>query len=193
MRKARARKGNPSKGSPVFYSSKNVLQYSTGFSRRITVVQGRVGLCNEFSRIELGPGSQGFSSRLWIASSYEVICELCFSECKLLASVTFDAHTKISRFEGYAFSYSGLTSIHIPSSIEVICEGCFSQCKSLVSVTFDSDTKVSRFDGRAFFGSGLMSIYIPSSVEVICERCFSQCKSLTSATHDPDSKLRPAL
>jgi hypothetical protein len=146
-----------------------------------------VGLCHEFLSDDCR------ASRFGIASSYEVICEDCFSGCKSLASVTFDSNSKMSRFDVCAFSWSGLTSIYIPSLVEVICESCFSQCKSLVSVTFDSDIKVSPFDRCAFYQTGLISIHIPSSVEVICEGCFSGCKSLASVTHDPDSKLRPTL
>jgi hypothetical protein len=81
-------------------------------------------------------------SRFWIASSYEVISEGCFSECESLVSVAFDPDRKVSRFEGDAFPESGLTSIHIPSSAEVICEGCFSECKSLASVTGDASSKL---------------------------------------------------
>jgi hypothetical protein len=113
----------------------------------------------------------------------------CFSECKSLASVTFDPDTKVSRFDGNAFCRSGLSSIHIHSSVEVICESCFCACKSLASVTFNSGTKVSRFDDYAFCGSGLPSIRIPSSVEVICERCFSGCTSLASVTFEVDTRV----
>jgi hypothetical protein len=71
-----------------------------------------------------------------------MIRERCFSKCESLASLTFDADTKVSRFEAYAFFCTGLTSIHIPSSVETICEYCFRECKLLASVTFDSDAKV---------------------------------------------------
>jgi hypothetical protein len=157
------------------------------FTRRISVVPGRVGFLDELSSGDCRV------SRFWIASSYEVICEGCFRECKSLASVTFDADITKSCFDRNAFCGSGLTWIQIPSSVEMICEHCLSRCKSLASVTFDSDTKVSRLEGYAFHGSGLTSIPIPSSVEVICEHCFFKCKSLASVTHDPGSKLRLAL
>jgi hypothetical protein len=49
--------------------------------------------------------------------------------------VTFDSDTKVWRFDRFAFSESGLTSIHIPSSTEVICKSCFAEDKSLASVT----------------------------------------------------------
>jgi hypothetical protein len=115
------------------------------------------------------------------------------AECKLPASVAFDPDTKISRFEGDAFSWSGLTLIHIPSSVEVICESCFCGCKSLASITFDADTKVSRFESYALRESGLILVHIPSSVEVICEFWFSRCKSLVSVARDPGLKLLPTL
>jgi hypothetical protein len=77
-----------------------------------------------------------------IPSSVEVICEHCFSECKSLASVLFDSDIKVLRFDRYAFSCNGLTSIHILSSFEAIYEHCFSECKSLASVTRDPGSKL---------------------------------------------------
>jgi hypothetical protein len=84
----------------------------------------------------------GQESRFWIASSYEVIRDHFFFQCKSLALVTFDSDTKVSRFDGSAFSKSDLTSIHIPSSVELICEYCFSGCESLISITCDPGSKL---------------------------------------------------
>jgi hypothetical protein len=123
MQRARNPTGNSFNGSAVF-------------SRGITVIQGRVRLCGKFS------SDDRRASRFWIAPCYEMICELCFSQCKSLASVAFDADTTVSRFDGHAFQWSGLTSIHIPSSVEVIHEYCFSRCKSLASVTHDPGSKL---------------------------------------------------
>jgi hypothetical protein len=146
-----------------------------------------VRLCDEFSSGDCR------ASRFWIASSYEVICGGCFSKCKLLALMTFDADTKVSRFDCRAFYQSGLTSIHISSSVEVICGCCFSGWKSLASITFEFGTKASQFDRCAFAWSGLTSIHIPSSVEMICEYRFYECGSLASVPRDPGSKLCPTL
>jgi hypothetical protein len=66
-----------------------------------------------------------------------MICEFCFSDCKSLASITFETGSRLSRLEKSAFSGSGLRSIHFPASIEVICEFCFSDCTALTSVSFD--------------------------------------------------------
>jgi hypothetical protein len=118
--------------------SQNPFKGSTVFSRRIMVIQGRVRFCDEFSSDDRVKRK----TRFWIASSYEVICTCCFSGCKSLASVTFDADAKVSRFDGSAFRQSGLTSIRIPSSVEVICETCFSGCSSLASVTHDPGSKL---------------------------------------------------
>jgi hypothetical protein len=39
--------------------------------------------------------------------SYEVACESYLAECRSLASVTFDADTKVSRFDRSSFPQSG--------------------------------------------------------------------------------------
>jgi hypothetical protein len=54
------------------YPGQNPFKRSTVFSRRITVIQGKVRLCDEFASGDLR------ASRFWIASSYEVIRELTF-------------------------------------------------------------------------------------------------------------------
>jgi hypothetical protein len=167
----------------------NPFKGSTVFSRQVTVVQGILWLCHDFSSSDQGDQEPHF----WIASSYEAICKDCFSECKSLVSVTFDADSTVSRFDAFAFSLSGLTSIYIPSFIEVICEYCFYQCESLASVAFDVDSKVSRFDCKAFSESGLTSIHIHLSVEMICESYFSKCKSLASVLFDPTSKCHGSM
>jgi hypothetical protein len=56
----------------------------------------------------------GIDVNLLVDSSIEVICESCFSSCKSLTSVTFDANSRLSRLEKRAFSKSGLRSIHLP-------------------------------------------------------------------------------
>jgi hypothetical protein len=90
------------------YPSPNPFKRSTVFSRQITVDQGRVRFCDEFSSVDCK------AHRFWIAWSYEVIREDCFRGCKSLASVAFDADRKVSQFDRNTFSLSGLTSIHIP-------------------------------------------------------------------------------
>jgi hypothetical protein len=87
-------------------------------------------------------GYFGINARVVIDSSIEVICESCFGYCKLFASVTFDANSRLSRLKKEAFSCSGLQSIHLPGSLEVICESCFSSCHSLISVAFDPRSRI---------------------------------------------------
>jgi hypothetical protein len=131
----------------------------------------------------------GDEKRVVIESSVVVICQGCFSGCRLVKSVTFDCDSTLSRIEKGAFRESSLISIHLPSSVEVLCEECFYLCKSLTSVTFECDSKLSRIEECAFLESALISIHLPSSVEVLCEECFSVCESLTSVTFECDSKL----
>jgi hypothetical protein len=87
----------------------NSFKGSTEFGRRITVVHGMFPLCREFSSGDLGD----FKSRFWIASFYEMICDGCFCECESLASMTFDADSKVLQFRGGVFCGSDFTSIRI--------------------------------------------------------------------------------
>jgi hypothetical protein len=59
-----------------------------------------------------------------------------------LASVGFDADSKVSRLKGSAFAKSGLRWIHMASLVETICESCFSECELLASVAHDPDLKL---------------------------------------------------
>jgi hypothetical protein len=93
--------------------------------------------------------------RWWFPLSVEVICESCFHFCTPLASVIFDADSRLSRLEKSAFCENGLRSIHLPGSLEVICESCFGDCESLASVTFDVNSRLSRLENEAFYESGL--------------------------------------
>jgi hypothetical protein len=168
-------------------SAPSVLQISMICHRRIEVIGGAV---HHPSDLEPGVIRSG---RHWIVSGIEVICQKCFSDCKSLASVTFESGSRLSRLEKSAFSQSGLHSIHFPASIEVICESCFSNCKSLESVTFESGSRLSRLEKKAFSSSGLRSIHFPASIEVICESCFDDCIALTSVSFDPSSGLYAPL
>jgi hypothetical protein len=99
-----------------------------------------------------------------LPESLEVICEICFADCISLASVTFDANSRLSRLESLAFYKSGLESIHLPGSLEVICESCFFYCKSLTSVTFDSISRLQRIGNSAFAFTALTALVIPGCI-----------------------------
>jgi hypothetical protein len=79
----------------------------------IKVVSGVVECLSEV------PRSVCLLWKLWFPSSVEAICEFCFRNCNSLASVTFDANSRLSRLENRAFYESGLQSIHLPGSLEV--------------------------------------------------------------------------
>jgi hypothetical protein len=104
--------------------------------RRMKVVSGMVRCLSDVLRLP------GLVWRYWFPSSVEVICESCFSSCDLLASVTFEANSRLSRLKKLAFSESELQLIHLPNSLEVICEGSFLCCESLTSVTFDPGSRI---------------------------------------------------
>jgi phage protein U len=68
----------------------------------------------------------GIEVSVVIDSSVEVIGEACFSSCKSLAFVKFDANSRLSRLEKEAFCGSGLQSINLPGAREGVGVACFS-------------------------------------------------------------------
>jgi hypothetical protein len=110
----------------------------------------------------------GQSNAVVIESRIENLCESCFSNCRSLASITFESNSKLQRIEEYAFAESGLKTIHIPGSVEVLCKNSFSKCNSLASITIESNSKLHRIEEFAFAESGLTTIHVPASVEVLC-------------------------
>jgi alkylhydroperoxidase family enzyme len=171
-------------GKHQWDSQHSAMKILTAFARRITVGQGVIEIFRQdFFCL-------AFARRRWISSSICRLTGACFSNCKSLASVTFESDSKLQRIEACAFHVSGLTAIHIPASVEVLCESCFSNCRSLASVTFESDSKLQRIEEHAFYWSGLTAIHVPASVEVLCKSCFADCESLASVTFELDSKLQ---
>jgi hypothetical protein len=87
-----------------------------------------------------------------IPSSVEILGGWCFSECRLLSSVTFESGSKLSRIEQQAFNQTGLIEIILPSSVEILGARCFSECVSLSSVTFERGSRLREVGQDAFFG-----------------------------------------
>jgi hypothetical protein len=69
-----------------------------------------------------------------IPSFIEIIGERCFSDCRLLSSVSFPSPSSLIRIEAQAFARSSLKSIVIPCHVESLGLVCFLLCKSLSSV-----------------------------------------------------------
>jgi hypothetical protein len=115
------------------------------------------------------------SSKIEIPRTIEILCSLCFSECKLLSSISFESNSGLKRIESFAFSSSSLQSIVIPRSVEIICSSCFSFSK-LSSTSFGSNSRLKRIESFVFSSSSLQSIVIPRSVQFIDGSAFSGTK-----------------
>lgn len=97
-----------------------------------------------------------------------------------LTSVTIP--NSVTSIGTYAFfNCFGLTSVTIPNSVTSIGNGAFQNCSSLTSVTIPNS--MTSIAGDMFNGcSNLASVTIPNSVKTICYRAFLNCISLTSVT-----------
>jgi hypothetical protein len=119
-----------------------------------------------------------FSGTITIPSRIKSIAQYCFSNCKSLCEIKFEAGSKLQRIEAGAFYLTALKTIQIPSSVLSIDGNCFGYCKSLYEVTFEAGSKLEEIGNMAFSNTGLKTIQIPSSVLYIGKRCFSGCESL---------------
>jgi hypothetical protein len=79
--------------------------------------------------------------KIEISSSVEFIGKYCFSECKFLYEVLFEAGSKLKRIDEYGFHGTGLNQIEIPSSVEFIGKHCFCGCQSLCVIRFEAGCK----------------------------------------------------
>jgi hypothetical protein len=69
----------------------------------------------------------------------------------LVSSVTFEAGSRLSRIESWAFhSCFSLSSICIPSSVETLGRDCFSWCTKLSAATFETGSKLSHIESGTF-------------------------------------------
>jgi uncharacterized protein YajQ (UPF0234 family) len=65
------------------------------------------------------------SSGIEIGRTIEILGSNCFSNCKLLSSITFESNSHLARIESKAFSRSSLQSMLIPSTILFIASDAF--------------------------------------------------------------------
>lgn len=99
-----------------------------------------------------------------IPASVESIGVAAFSNCKRLASVTFEHSSKLKSIGGGwsspygGFSYgaflycSSLTSIKIPASVETIGASAFKGCIKLTTVTFEKESRLTTIEGYYDYG-----------------------------------------
>lgn len=126
-----------------------------------------------------------------------------FSDCKKLASVTFEHSSKLKSIGGGwsspygGFSYgaflycSSLTSIKIPASVETIGASAFKGCIKLTTVTFEKESRLTTIEGYYDYGYkaahgtftncfALTTIELPASIKTIETYSFSGCGKLAN-------------
>lgn len=140
----------------------------------------------------------GKEGGLTVPDSVKIIGEYAFNYCEKLTSVVLpDVLTSIG---GYAFSFSGITSLVIPDSVVNIGMRPFYLCRKLTSVTLPKNMvaipmymfeasaissieipdSVVSIGGGAFSSCGITSIKIPSKITSIEPNTFKGCQALTS-------------
>lgn len=138
-----------------------------------------------------------------IPASVESIGVATFSNCKRLASVTFEHSSKLKSIGGGwsspygGFSYgaflycSSLTSIKIPASVETIGASAFKGCIKLTTVTFEKESRLTTIEGYYDYGYkaahgtftncfALTTIELPASIKTIETYSFSGCGKLAN-------------
>lgn len=138
-----------------------------------------------------------------IPASVETIGLRAFSDCKKLASVTFEHSSKLKSIGGGwsspygGFSYgaflycSSLTSIKIPASVETIGASAFKGCIKLTTVTFEKESRLTTIEGYYDYGYkaahgtftncfALTTIELPASIKTIETYSFSGCGKLAN-------------
>jgi hypothetical protein len=113
------------------------------------------------------------SSSITIPRDIEILGPLCFCQCGLFQSVSFESNSLLKRIESDAFAHSSLQSIVIPRNVKILCSQCFSSCKSLKSISFEVESRLTRIEANAFSASSLQSIVIPRGVRFIDGSAFT--------------------
>lgn len=139
--------------------------------------------------------------KVTIPASVERINDCGFEACYSLASIEFEAGSKLTELGENVFQGCGsLTSIALPEGITKIPYQTFRGCSKLESVklpstlrgihsySFYNTTSLSLIDlpenleyiyEYAFYNSGLQSIVIPNNVYLINHYAFQDCKNMT--------------
>ena len=119
-------------------------------------------------------------TKIVINSSITSINFMAFFQCISLKQVLFDANSKLTRIESYAFDEChSLEQITFPPSLKTIGDDVFHHCIGMKEVIFQSPSSLISIGKEAFLKcSSLSSISIPSSVTRINDMAFGECPLL---------------
>ena len=106
----------------------------------------------------------GSITTLIVPRSVQRINNSCFSNCKLLREVTFEADSSCRVLGQRAFALCERLGvrIHLPASVEEIHSQCFFSCQHLFAVDFGESTRARRIASDAFQGTYVDVTLIPN-------------------------------
>jgi len=142
-----------------------------------TIVAGGVYLDIHNERINLTGGYSEGHTNGERTSKANTIGEYLLAGCQKLQSIILP--NTVTKIEGFAFLYTGLTSIMMPSSLISIDQNGLAHCRDLASIIIPEN--VTTIDRGAFqWCTSLTSITIPASVTSLGSSLFQGCTNLES-------------
>jgi hypothetical protein len=160
-----------------------------------------LGLCvksySRLQQIEVHAFAGTGLKSVTIPSSVEVIGDFCFSGCRSLREIIFEAGSRLRQIGDRVFSGTKLAIIEIPSKCEILNGLSLKGVKSVVISSENPFFAIERslltsHDGKRliqFFGSE-SELLIKREIEVIGRGCFFGCTSLHEVTFEVGSRLR---
>jgi hypothetical protein len=114
----------------------------------------------------------------------------CFSECRELEEVIFEAGSRLQRIDIGAFNGCPLESITIPASVILLETSCFQRCTALRDVIFENGSNIREINAHAFYGcSSLEKIAIPGVV-TLGSGSFRRCENLKEVKFEREYRLK---
>jgi hypothetical protein len=108
---------------------------------------------------------------------------------KVCKYVMFEAPTRLTRLDDWAFCDSTLREFVVPLSVVEIGKFCFHVCQSLSILRFNDGGALRFIDDHAFSHTGLRELFVPKTVEQIGRHCFDSCKLLATVEFEEPSAL----
>ncbi|MCR5308119.1 MAG: leucine-rich repeat protein, partial [bacterium] len=151
---------------------------------------GTLTLLSNISIIEYGTFREVKIDSIVIPKNVTRICQEAFY-LSTLQEITFEAGSKLTRIDDYAFSNcDNLVSIEFPSMLEEIGLQAFCSCDALETITFADNASLKTIGEEAFYDcNNLTSFEFVDSLEVIGTSAFYSCNKLGDLVFGENSNL----